>query len=154
MDEQSWLNAMRGAESALYRVTCAMLPQEHDRRDAMQETALRAWEKRGTLRETAYFQTWAVRICVNVCRDMKRRARVTAPVETVPDAPSPARDNDFRLLLDALPEALRLPLVLHYLEGMDIREVARALRIPEGTVKYRLHQARKRLRVELDEEEA
>ena len=50
--------------------------------------------------------------------------------------------------LSAVPEKLKVPLLLHYLEGFSVAEVAQILRIPQGTVKSRLHHARKRLRVE------
>ena len=47
----------------------------------------------------------------------------------------------------------RAPLVLHYLEGFSLEEIARVQRVPLGTVKYRLHQARKALRVEMNGKE-
>lgn len=125
MNEATWIEKMRAVEGTLYHVTCAMLREEYDRRDAMQETALRAWEKQSTLRREEYFGTWAVRICINVCKD-------------------------FRLMLDNLPDTLRLPVVLYYLDGLTVAETAQALGVPVGTVKFRLHQARKKLRVELD----
>ena len=50
MNEATWIEKMRAVEGTLYHVTCAMLREEYDRRDAMQETALRAWEKQSTLR--------------------------------------------------------------------------------------------------------
>ena len=46
--------------------------------------------------------------------------------------------------------ALRLPVVLYYLDGLTVAETAQTLGVPVGTVKFRLHQARKKLRVELD----
>ena len=46
----------------------------------------------------------------------------------------------------ALPDALRLPIVLHYMEGMDIRTIARTLPIRESEVKSRLHRGREKLR--------
>lgn len=48
MNEATWIEKMRAVEGTLYHVTCAMLREEYDRRDAMQETALRAWEKQST----------------------------------------------------------------------------------------------------------
>lgn len=45
-----------------------------------------------------------------------------------------------------------MPLLLHYLEDFKISEIAAMLRIPQGTVKWRLHKARKQLRIEFDEE--
>lgn len=58
MNEATWIEKMRAVEGTLYHVTCAMLREEYDRRDAMQETALRAWEKQSTLRKEEYFGTW------------------------------------------------------------------------------------------------
>ena len=154
MDEQTYLDRMQAAEQVLYRVACTLLDSEADRRDAMQETALRAWEKRDTLRQEQYFQTWAVRIMINVCRTMHRQRRRMTVTEDVGDRPAPQGDPELRLALDALPERYRLPLVLHYLEGLSVEEIARTLRMPAGTVKFNLHQARKALRVELEGKEA
>ena len=51
--------------------------------------------------------------------------------------------------IDALPEKLRLTIVLAGIEGHDIREVAQLLRLPEGTVKSRLFLARERMKESL-----
>lgn len=61
---------------------------------------------------------------------------------TAPEPPDPA----LRDALERLDVKFRLPLVLHYLEGYRVREIAKMLRLPEGTVKRRLHQARKLLK--------
>lgn len=154
MDEQVWLEQMRAAETSLYHVACAILDSETDRRDAMQETALRAWEHRRSLRNEAYFKTWVTRIAVNVCRDTLRKNRRMTPVETLPESPAPESPTELYATIESLPERLRLPLVLYYLEGYSVEETARALGVPSGTVKFRLHEARKALRIELDGEEA
>lgn len=57
-------------------------------------------------------------------------------------------DDRLKQALSAVPEKLKVPLLLHYLEGFSVAEVAQILRIPQGTVKSRLHHARKRLRRE------
>ena len=153
MDEQVWLQRMRETETSLYHVACAILASETGRRDAMQETALRAWEHRLSLRNEAYFKTWVTRIAVNVCRDLLRKNRRMIPVETLPEGPAPESPSELYATIESLPERLRLPLVLYYLEGYSVEETARALGVPSGTVKFRLHEARKALRVELDGEE-
>ena len=86
MNEATWIEKMRAVEGTLYRVTCAMLREEYDRRDAMQETALRAWEKQSTLRREEYFGTWAVRICINVCKDIRRKSKL-CPLTTCRKSP-------------------------------------------------------------------
>lgn len=54
--------------------------------------------------------------------------------------------------LERLPQRLRMPLVLAYMEGFTIAEVSEALRIPAGTVKSRMSQGRKQLAEMLKEE--
>ena len=154
MDEQRWLARMREAETSLYHVACAILDSETDRRDAMQETALRAWEHRDSLRNEAWFKTWVTRIAINVCRDILRRNRRVVPIDRFPEGSTGGDQGELRMTIEGLPERLRLPIMLYYLEGFSISEAARALGIPEGTVKFRLYQARKALRIELDGEEA
>lgn len=56
------------------------------------------------------------------------------------------------MALQALPEKLRLPLVLCYSEGMSYEEIAGALRLPLTTVRGRIHRAKGELRKELGEE--
>ena len=55
-------------------------------------------------------------------------------------------------MLDEMDETLRVPMVLFYVEGFTVREIARTLRIPEGTVKSRLWNGRKTLREMMLEE--
>lgn len=119
-------------------------------RDAMQETALRAWEKQSTLRREEYFGTWAVRICINVCKDIRRKSKPVMSTDDVPEIPAPQGDTDFRLMLDNLPDTLRLAGRAVLFGRLTVAETAQALGVPVGTVKFRLHQARKKLRVELD----
>ena len=56
------------------------------------------------------------------------------------------------MALERLPGRLRLPLVMHYAEGMSYTEIAQALRLPKSTVRSRLHNAREKLRKELEAE--
>ena len=63
----------------------------------------------------------------------------------------PAQDVDVRALLQALPDRLRSPFLLHYYAGFPVREVAAMLGRPEGTIKADLFHARARLRAALGE---
>ena len=153
MDKKTFMEHMLAGEGTLYRTACALLSSEEDRRDALQETALLAWQRRDTLREEKFFTTWVTRILINVCHGMYRRQKRWVLTEQVePGKYVPTMDAELRMTLETLPEKLRLPLWLFYLEGFSIAELAQTLGVPEGTVKYRLHQARKALKVELTEE--
>ena len=149
MDERLFTQKLLESEQMLYRIACALLRSETDRQDAMQETALKAWQNSGYLREEQYFKTWISRIMVNECHNLHRKSSRMIPTDTFPDKPAPEHgDEETRLMLESLPEKQRVPLVLHYLEGFSLEEIARVQHISLALVKYRMHQARKALRVE------
>ncbi len=65
MDKDFFVTEIEKCSGTLYRVAWAILRDDDDCMDAMQDTALKAWEKRHTLREERYFRTWVTRICIN-----------------------------------------------------------------------------------------
>ena len=69
MDKQEFARRVTQMQSSLYRVAASYLRGESDRLDAVSEAIARAWEKRGTLREEAWFATWITRILIRVCVD-------------------------------------------------------------------------------------
>ena len=149
LEERPFTQKLLESEPMLYRIACALLRSEADRQDAMQETALKAWKNRTSLREEQYFRTWISRIMVNECHNLHRKNSRYVPVEELPDRPAPdSGEQETRLMLESLPEKQRVPLVLHYLEGFSLEEIARVQHISLALVKYRMHQARKALRVE------
>ena len=149
MEERPFTQRLLESEPMLYRIACALLRSEADRQDAMQETALKAWKNRASLREEQYFRTWISRIMVNECHNLHRKNSRYFPVEELPDRPAPdSGEQETRLMLESLPEKQRVPLVLHYLEGFSLEEIARVQHISLALVKYRMYQARKALRVE------
>ena len=76
-------------------------------------------------------------------------------MEEIPERTAPPEDGSraLRDALMALDAALRLPLLLSYMEGYRVREIAKILRIPEGTVKSRIARAKRKLRALLEEED-
>lgn len=150
MDKDTFVALIEARGESLYRVAWAILENNADAADALQETALRAWQHRGKLRNEAYFGTWVTRICINVCRRMRRKRRAALPLEDADTLSSPPPDVTLSLALRALPEPLRLPLMLQYAEGMSYLEIAKVLALPESTVRGRIHRAKQQLRKELD----
>ena len=149
MEKDFFVREIEAHSGMLYRVAFTILHNDDACRDAMQDTALKAWEKRATLREARYFRTWVTRILLNACYDQKRGQARAAAVETVPESAVPPPDPMLSIALQQLPEKLRLPLVLCYAEGMAYAEIARILRLPESTVRGRIARAKERLRKEL-----
>lgn len=152
MTKADYIERVRTCERRLYRVARTLLPSEADCEDAVQEALLRAWAKLPTLRAEAYFETWLMRILINQCKTFYRR-RPPSPAELTDDIPCPETlDSPLLEALKALPRRHGIVLELHYIEGYDVRECARMLGIPEGTVKWRLSQGRKLLKRMIGEE--
>lgn len=151
MDKERYVQEIEAHSSMMYRVALTILKNDDDVKDALQEAALKAWAKRDTLREETKFATWMTRILINECYTIRRKSRRLVLMEEMP--PQPCHDGDItlRLLLETLPESLRLPLVLHCSEGMDEAEIAAALHLTKPTVRGRIHRARKMLRRELED---
>ena len=153
MDRQFFIASAQAMERSMYCIARSYLRCEADCEDALQEAALKAWEKRGHLRNEAYFRTWMTRILINACYDTQRKRRRVIPLDEVAErAAAASPDPTLTLALEALPEKLRLPLVLCYSEGMSYEEAAAALRIPLSTLRGRIHRGRGQLRKELNAE--
>ena len=115
---------------------------------------MKAWNKRQTVAPER-FRPWLTRIVINECHNiLRKQAKYTLMAEVHDGAVCPTPDGDLHQVIDALPEALRLPVILHYVEGYSGKEIASLLRIPLVTVRNRLYSARKKLRLELEPEEA
>ena len=152
MTQEEFAGRVIAMTDVLYRVAWSQLPQAADREDAVQETIRRAWEKRERLRDERYMQTWVIRILLNVCDTMRRRNARMLPAEEVPARQQVPADTPLLDALFSLEEKFRLPLQLRYVEGYSVKEVARMLHLPAGTVKSRLSRGRDKLRALLKEE--
>ncbi len=132
----------------------SLLGDWHEAEDAAQDAFVSAYCSIVQLRDAAAFPGWFRRI---VYTQAQRRLRVKTPVwvslEQVSQLPvaGPARsieagdDGELWALVDSLPEAQRSVLLLFYIRDFSQKEIAAFLEIPLGTVKTRLHHARKRI---------
>ena len=155
MHKEAFLQCAMGAERTLYRVAKTILRSDADCADAVQEALLKGLSHAALLRNEQYAKTLLTRILINTCKDMARksaRSQTVALTDILP-APDKREQRELYEALRTLDEQLRLPLVLHYLEGFPVKEIAHMLRTPEGTIKRRLWQARQEMKERLTEEE-
>ena len=152
LDKEKFVSEIEAHSGMLYRVAWSILRNDDDCKDAMQEAALKAWEKRNTLRETSYFRTWITKILINACYDTQRKRRRIVSLDSIPEIPISAPDPALAMALATLPEKLRLPLVLVFSEGMTYAETAETLHLPLATVRGRIHRGKEQLRKELTAE--
>jgi RNA polymerase sigma-70 factor (ECF subfamily) len=143
-----------------YRLARAILLDDTEAEDAVQEAALVAWRRFGSLRDPASFDAWFDRILVNQCRDQLRRRKravqvASPPVGFEPAAGAPPEnewDADLERALAALDVEHRTVVVLRYWQDRTVDDIAARLGIPAGTVKSRLHNAMRSLRASLGDD--
>ena len=138
-----------------FRVAYGVLRHRQDAEDVAQEAFAKAYRRFRQLRDRDRFRAWLVRmtwrLAIDRWRSDRRRTTREQAVEPAPLASTEemavSRERSVRLwrAIDALPDKLRVVVVLAAIEGHDMREVARLLGVPEGTVKSRLFLARKGL---------
>ncbi len=153
IDEQAFVREVEANAAMLYRISMSIVKRDADAQDAVQQALERAWAHRDTARPDRV-RAWITQITVNESRNVLRRRKRVEPMEFLPERP-PLNGPDLSLrdALDRLPDHIRTPLLLHYMEGFSEKEIAAALSVPQSTVKWRMHQGRRMLRAELSESE-
>ena len=155
LDKESFCAQVIGCQETMFRTARAMLRNDQDAEDAVQEAICAAFARRDSLRDAEKFKPWMLRILANKCYDACRRRRNTSDLDAAGEVPAPETDQAERLSLWqavlSLNDALRAPVTLFYYDGLSIRQISRVLGISEAAVKTRLSRGRARLRQLLDE---
>ncbi|MGE5654226.1 MAG: RNA polymerase sigma factor [Bacillota bacterium] len=157
MSEEEFMSQLDHLQTYLYRIALALLGNDADANDALQDACLRAYLARAKQRGgAASFRPWIKSILLHVCCDMlKHRQRVItmgAPEEVYGQVRQSEAPPEESLVWDHvadLPTELREIVALRYLFDLTQEQAARALQIPIGTVKSRLNRALRILRAEL-----
>jgi RNA polymerase sigma-70 factor (ECF subfamily) len=155
--EREFAERVSDSSTLAFRVALGVLRNRHDAEDVAQEAFLRAHRAFASLRDRDRFRGWLARTAFRLALDHRRGAArrerredaVFLAGSAVPSVEEDAARSEVRervaAAVDALPEKLRIVTVLAAIQEQDLREVARLLELPEGTVKSRLHLARKAL---------
>ncbi len=147
-DNHAFMLLMESQKLTMYKVARSYLKSDDDVADAIQETILTCYEKLDTLENEQYFKTWLIRILINKCIDILNTGRRECPTEPLPEQGGTCvslENYEFYELLKSLDEKYRIILVLYYVEGFKIKEIAQILDLEENTVKTRLSRGRKQL---------
>ncbi len=143
-----------------YRTACLVLRDPVEAQDAVQEAFLRVWRFRSAIPDGDGRKAWLYRVVVNACisRIRSEQSRTGRDVgdgalATLADRnPQPSAiaehsqlADDILAALAALPDTLRIPVVLRFFVGLSEKEIAIAIDRRPGTVKSRLYDAKQRL---------
>jgi len=173
-DGAAFRTIMERHNRRLYRIARAVLRDDSEAEDTVQESYVRAFANLGTFRGDSSLATWLGRIALNEALGRLRRRRPAVPIDTMEVLRTPAQIIQFpnamtaedpertmaqreilRLVeraTEALPEIFRTVFVTRVIEGMSVQETAELLEIEPETVKTRLHRARHLLRDQLESE--
>ena len=146
-------------KGSIFALAYTKLGNFHDPEDVTQEVFIKAFKKLKTLRNRDNFLAWLYAITSNLCKDWLRSREKRFDHEVVNEKTidrlsmeSYHNDKAFELIrdaLDSLPDAYRQVLVLHYLGGMDGKEIARFLGTSRNAIMLKLSRARSQLREEM-----
>ena len=149
---------LRECHRVVYQVAFGVLRDRADAEEIAQDAFLRAYRKLSSLREPQKFRSWVARVSFRLALNRRRatarsRRRDTSWLEMSPpstgDVETIVAGREFQLRLqqeiDRLPKKLRAVLLLSAVQELNTRDIAAVLGIPEGTVRSRLHLARKEL---------
>lgn len=149
-DAEAFAVLCEGYRERVWRIACSV-SQGADAEDLTQEIFVRAFKGIGRFQGEASFETWLCRIAINLAHDYlksawKRRVLLWErpedfrPSEACPIGLAEQRETARRVRREvaALPEAQRVPIWLHYFEGINLAEVARIEATPEATVRSRV----------------
>ena len=148
---------LRETHRTVFQVAYAVLANAADAEEVTQDAFLRAYQKFSTLRDPQKFRAWVARMSWRLALN-RHRANFRAlrrdgawfesrSAPNDPEAEASAREFESRMQehIACLPEKLRSALLLSAVQGLDVRTVAIILKVPEGTVRSRLHLARRQL---------
>lgn len=152
-DEQALVELLVRHEDTLYRTAYAYLKNEHDAIEAVQELTYRALKKIHTVKEPTYITTWLVRIMINICLEVKKKQAKFVYNHDVDIASTDQQSFEMTDIIANLPIEQQELIYLKYFQDMKNADIAQLKKIPEGTVKSKLHTTLKRLRVLIGKEE-
>ena len=146
-DPDAFDKLVRTQLKKMYRIAIAMLQNEEDAADAIQETVLRCWMKIGQLKNDKYFETWLTRILINQCNDILRGRKKIVYVEDIPEIAHEDHyfNNEWKTVLSGLSEKYRVVMELYYVDGFSTKEIAGMLHISDTNVRSRMVRGRKQL---------
>lgn len=146
--------ALRRNAARVYRLVYARAHRKEDAEDLFQEVFVRYARSAPAFDSAEHEKAWFLRVSINCINSFYKKAehRRAVSVEQVPEGEAAPQD-DFELLLMALPEEYRVEVHLFYGERMSVREIAKTVGRSENAVRVRLTRARKMLRESLTGEE-
>lgn len=162
-DEKAFAELIDEYKLPIYNTAKAILKDEDDVCDAIQDTALSIYKNIKNLKNEKYLKTWIIRITINKCYDVITKRKLNE--EKISKAKIDVNEihsgfdkeiiekTDLQEALNLLEEDLKITTVLYYYDDLSVSEISSILNIPKGTVKSRIFRAREKLYETLSKKE-
>ncbi len=167
MKEISFRNDVLPLKNVLYRLALRITLNREEAEDVVQDTLIKVWNRRDSLREIASIEAYSLAICRNIALDKTRKksryeetldeegmelriSNSSTPYETAEQ-----RDmlDTVRQIVDSLPEKQKMCMQLRDFEGKQYKEIAAALSITEEQVKVNIYRARQAVKQKFNEKQ-
>jgi len=139
----------------LFRICLVILCNESDAEDAVQDTFIKYLSKSPTFNDSEHEKAWLITVATNRCKNMRRYNFIRRHTD-INDLQLYCENYENYGLLDTLmklPHKYKIVLLLHYVEGYKVDEIAKILNITAAAVKKRLQRGRELIRQNYREEE-
>ena len=158
-NDKAFLILMNQYKEQIYRTAFAYVKDEEIALDIVQEVSYKAYKSIENLKEPKYFNTWIMRIAINISTDFyNKKSKVVCmeQEELISKIDATYEDKDERIYLmeslDKLDNKYKKIIVLKYFDDLTFREIAEILDIPENTVKTHLYKGLSILRNDMNME--
>ncbi|MCH5353241.1 MAG: sigma-70 family RNA polymerase sigma factor [Acutalibacter sp.] len=156
-DKQAFVALIDLHRQTMYATAMAVIHNEADAMDAIQDVILILWEKLHTLQNPKVFKTWMLRILVHRCSRMLKTKRREVPTDNVKDILTSPEEYtrldeaaDVQRSMELLSEDDKLILQLFYFEDLSVYQIAKVLSINPEAVRMRLSRSRRRFQKRFD----
>ena len=160
-NSEAFVTLIEQHKTQMYKTAKAILKNEDDVCDAIQEALISCYKNIQGLKNEKYFKTWLIRITINKCYDIieknsSNNSKIEKKIcylEEEKTSNNIVSKIDLEIALNALENDLRIVTVLYYYDDISVKDISDILGIPTGTVKSKLSRAREKLYELLKQEE-
>ena len=159
-NKEAFVTLIEQYKTQMYKTAKAILNNEDDVCDAIQEALMSCYKNIQSLKNEKYFKTWLIRITINKCYDIiEKNSSNNNKIEKIicyqEEEKTSSIENkiDVNRALGTIENDLRIVTVLYYYDDISIKDISDILGIPTGTVKSKLSRAREKLYEILKQEE-
>ena len=151
MDNKTFIIKINTIKEQMYMVALSMLKNHADAEDAVQDAVLAAYEKIDSLKCDECFNAWMLKIVVNQAKMLIRKNHRMVLTDEIPERITMDRNCDVWDAVLSLKKEISAVIILYYAHEYSVKEIAKIMSIPAGTVKSRLAKGRELLREEIED---